>query len=499
MSIVRGVEQYTPSPERLHCLTMAVFGVQLVVTMIVASFLHKIAPYYSLGRWLVTWGLQRYLPPSDKLLRPHVSTHAPAGKANKKKATNQREKILSSPNSTPEEIIAAITNDPNALDQNLTVPKSATVRLTRSPLIWDSDVDILHFSAELEFMVNLTLATVIVFCLTFVYFSLWPAVVSTEYNLSVIWLVVTIGYTFKVLFSLTRIYMSEELVHQRSLVIVFTALLFVCALGVLLVDESVLDFGLESSHQNITRTVSILLEALVKDGKDIQIVPMWGFKVFLALLCSGLSMVLIFPGFRFADTHFSTIYHSKAPLFKTLLHANYIAPMISLSLWIRPLTQDVIAERSNVNVLGVLEVRYDTFRVLVLFGVCILRVMLFRSYLQSYLNTAKWRVENLRQEQGRITILQLRKKVSSIFMFYAALGVQYIGPYIILFCLSLLIYVCTQLSAQATNTGKSQVNIFRSSGFGLAMFQGCLAFICWWVCFANSVTSGFGAVLKEFL
>lgn len=482
---------------------MAVFGVQLVLTMIVASFLHKVAPYYSLGRWLVTSGLQRYLPPSDKLLRPHISTPTPASKLSKKKATNHREKVLASPNSTTEELIAAISYDPNTLDQNQAVPKSASIKLASSPLKWNSDVDLLHFSSELEFMVNLTLAAIVVFSLTFLYLSLWPAAAATEYNLSVIWLVVVVGYTFKVLFSLTRIYLSEELAHQRSLVIVFTTLLFVCALGVLLIDESVLNFGLETSHQNISLSMSLLLEAFVKDGRDFQILPMWSFKILMALLCSVLSMVLIFPGFRFADTHFSTIYHSKAPLFKTLLHANYIAPMFCLSLWIRPLTQDMVAEKSHVNVLGMFEVPYDTFRVWVLLGVCVLRVVLFRSYLQSHLDTAKWKVENLRHEQGRITILQLRKKVSNIFMFYAALGVQYIAPYIILLSVTLLIYACIPLAnpleVPTADAGKNQVNIFRRSGFGISMFQGCVAFICWWVCFTNAVTSGFGAVLKEFI
>lgn len=482
---------------------MAVFGVQLVLTMIVASFLHKIAPYYSLGRWMVTWGLQRHLPPSDKLLRPHISTPTPASKLSKKKATNHREKVLSSPNSTTEEIIAAINYDPNALDQGLAVPKSASIKLASCPLNWDDDVDMLHFSSELEFMVNLTLAAVVVFGLTSLYLNLWPEAVASECNLSVIWLVVVIGYTFKVLFSLTRIYLSEELAHQRSLVIVFTTLLFVCALGVLLIDESVLNFGLETSHQNVSMSVSVLLEAFLKGGGEFQIVPMWGFKILLALISSVLSMVLIFPGFRFADTHFSTIYHSKSPFFKTLLHANYIAPMFCLSLWIRPLAQDMVAEKSYVNFLGMFEVAYDTFRVWVLLGVCALRVALFRSYLQSYLDTAKWRVENLRQEQGRITILQLRKKVSNIFMFYAALGVQYIAPYIILLCTTLLVYACipfaTPLEVPVADPGNSRVNIFRRSGFGIGMFHGCVAFICWWVCFTNSVTSGFGAVLKEFI
>lgn len=481
---------------------MAVFGVQLVLTMIVASFLHKLAPYYSLGRWLVTSGLRRYLPPSDKLLRPHVAAPTQPSKATKKKAANQRERILNSPTSTPEELLAAINYDPNSLDPNLAVPKSVNLKLASCPLRWEEDVECLHFSGELEFMINLTLAGVTVFLLTLVYSHLRPDAIATEYNLSAIWLLVAMAYTFKVLLFLTRIYLSEELSHQRSLIIVFTTLLFVCALGVLLIDESVLDFGLERSHRNLTDSVSVLLEGILKNSTttSARLFPMWGFKVLLALLCTMLSMVLVFPGFRFADTHFSTIYNSRQPLFKTLLHANYIAPMFCLSLWIRPLTQDVIAERSRVNVFGVVEMSYESFRVAVLLGVCALRLVLYRAYLQSYLDTARWRVENLRQEQGRITILQLRKKVSNIFLFYAALGVQYIAPYILLLCLTLLLSASSSRPGAGVSTGSEGSILVRApSGLGISAFQGCIALVCWWVCFSNAVASGFGAILKEFI
>ena len=473
-----------------------------MLTMIVASFLHKLSPYYSLGRWLVSSGLHRYLPPSDKQLRPLVPTPAQANKTSKKKALSQRDKVLSSKKkSTPEEIAAALNYDPNSLDKNLSVPKSANLKLVTAPLNWEGDVDLLHFSSELEFMVNLTLAALAVFAMTSVYFHLRPAARVEEYNLSIIWLAVVIGYTFKVLFTLTRIYLSEELAHQRSLLVVFTTLFFVCALGILLVDESILNFGLDTSHQNISQSVSIILGAFLRNGKNIKVIPMWGLKIFLALLSNALSMLLIFPGFRFADTHFSTIYHSRSPFFKMFLHANYIAPMFSLSLWIRPLTQDMVAGVSTVNVLGVTEMSYNTFRVVVLLGVCLLRMALFRAYLQSYLDTARWRVENLRHEQGRITIQQLRNKVSNIFLFYAALGVQYIAPYILLLCFSLLLLASSANTVEGVESDleKNTVNIFRLSGFGIGIFHGCVAFVCWWVCFANAITSGFGAILKEFI
>ena len=483
---------------------MALFGVQLVLTMIIASFLHKLAPYYSLGRWLVTFRIHRYLPPSDKLLRPHMTAPSQSSKATKKKAANQREKILASPKSTPEELMAAINYDPNGLDQNQVVPKSIalSLKLDSSPLKWDGCVGNLHYSREFEIIVNLTLASVFVYCATYIYFHIKPSAMTSEYNLSVIWLLLVVSYTFKVLFSLTVVYLSdEEFAHQRSLIIVFTTLFFVLALIVLVLDESFLDFGLERSHEDLSRCLSILLEGVSDRATDI-VIPMWFFKIVLAILCSVLSMVMVFPGFRFADTHFNTVYsHAKALFLKTFLNANYTAPMLALSLWIRPFEESMVAGRNGVNFFGAAEVSYDTFRIILLVSVCALRLALFRTYLQSYLDSAKWRVESLKHEQGKLTILQLRKRVKNVFLFYAALALQYLAPYIILLSLTLLMVASSLQSAELAVYGPSNkdVSLFARSGFGLGLFDGCIGFICWWVCLTITVTTGLGVVIKDFI
>ena len=49
---------------------MAVFGAQVVVTLVCLSFLQKICPIYSLGRWLLTkQNLVRYLHPTNEELK----------------------------------------------------------------------------------------------------------------------------------------------------------------------------------------------------------------------------------------------------------------------------------------------------------------------------------------------------------------------------------------------------------------------------------------------
>ena len=50
---------------------MAVLGVQIVITMVMASIMTKIGPFMSFARWILTSsGLVRYMHPSDEELKP---------------------------------------------------------------------------------------------------------------------------------------------------------------------------------------------------------------------------------------------------------------------------------------------------------------------------------------------------------------------------------------------------------------------------------------------
>ena len=136
-------------------------------------------------------------------------------------------------------------------------------------------------------------------------------------------------------------------------------------------------------------------------------------------------------------------------------------------------------------------------------GYCRLRAALFKLHLQNYLELASLRVEDLRKETGRISILQLRKKVSTIFSFYGGVAVQYMAPVVVLLCLSVLMHVSLPYQRESLTPEQLEVepssNVFRSSGFGLSMFHGCLSFLCWWGCFTVFVASGFGSALRAYI
>ena len=457
---------------------------QLVLTMIVASFLHKLSPYFSLGRWLATARMKRYLPPSDSILRPRVASSAMSNKG-KKKLTS------SNPGS----------GDYSSLDGSLTVPKSASYKLLTTPVV-ASDLQLVRYSSDFQWLVDFSCASITVYLVTALYHYLRPTAIVSEYNLSVIWILATFVYAVKVLGSLTSVYFSEQLSRERSICIVFATLFLVCSLAILLVDEEILEFKLDKTYADMTRSVAKLLETQVTKTSKIIIIPKWTLKMGLAVLVSMLSALLVFPGFHFAEMHFETLVSPRSAVIKTVLHLNYISPALCLALWIRPLGRGMFADADTVSVLG-MEVSYEAFRFGSLAAACFLRVLLFKVYLQSYLNQAKLRVDELKNDPGRITVSELRKKVANFFAFYSGITVQYMAPIVMVLTLIILVYVSSNHHLHSADlesrAGSEEGNVFRSSGFGIGLFHGCLSFTCWWLCFTIFLTSGFGTVLRMYL
>lgn len=76
---------------------------------------------------------------------------------------------------------------------------------------------------------------------------------------------------------------------------------------------------------------------------------------------------------------------------------------------------------------------FESFRLIAVIVVVILRFLLMPLYLQCYLNMAQTRVEALKKESGRILNTDLQKRISNIFYFLCVVALQYITP--LLMCL----------------------------------------------------------------
>uniref|UniRef100_A0A2K5EIM5 Transmembrane protein 161A n=1 Tax=Aotus nancymaae TaxID=37293 RepID=A0A2K5EIM5_AOTNA len=81
---------------------MAVLGVQLVVTLLTATLMHRLAPHCSFARWLLCNGsLFRYKHPSEEELRALVGKPRPRGRKERWADGLSEEKPLSVPRDAP--------------------------------------------------------------------------------------------------------------------------------------------------------------------------------------------------------------------------------------------------------------------------------------------------------------------------------------------------------------------------------------------------------------
>ncbi|XP_061874531.1 transmembrane protein 161B isoform X3 [Colius striatus] len=219
---------------------MGVIGVQLVVTMVMASVIQKIIPHYSLARWLLCSGsLRWYQHPSEEELR--ILAGKQKGKSKKDRKYNGN-----------------IENKP------LTIPKDIDLHLeTKS--VTERDTIALHYFPEYQWLVDFTVAATVVYVVTEAYYSIVKP--SQEMNISVVWCLLVLAFAVKVLFSLTTHYFKVEDGGERSVCVTFGFFFFVKAMAILIVTENYLEFGLESGFSNFSESAMQFLE---KQGLESQ-------------------------------------------------------------------------------------------------------------------------------------------------------------------------------------------------------------------------------------
>ena len=80
-------------------------------------------------------------------------------------------------------------------------------------------------------------------------------------NLSLLWCLLVLGFTLKILLSLTRLYfVGDEAIGERSLCIVAAFSYLVVAMAALVVDESSLELGLDDAYASFKARASAFME-----------------------------------------------------------------------------------------------------------------------------------------------------------------------------------------------------------------------------------------------
>ncbi|KAM3938470.1 transmembrane protein 161A [Leptodactylus fuscus] len=485
---------------------MAVMGIQMVVTLLVATVMQRVTPHYSLARWLLCNGsLLRYKHPTEDELRALSGKQKP--KAKKERRMN------------------GITDE-----KPLTVPRDIDLHLEATP-VTAVDALVLRYFLEYQWFIDFSLYSTFIYLFTEGYYCLVDA--QNEINIGVLWCLLTLVFSVKVLFTMMQHYFRSEEGGERSVCLIFAFFFMLIGMMVMIVREEYLEFGLEPGINSICHNLEILLK---QQGWQLS-VPFikLGFKIALVALCSFLGACLTFPGLRLAQTHLDALkMAADRPMLQFLLHASFLPPVIVVLMWIRPITRDFLlnAPMGKETVQLMSNSTYNSLRLWIIVVLCLLRLSMTRLHMQAYLGLASHWVEQMKREAGRISMLEIQRKISRIFCYLTVVALQYLAPIIFtLHCVLLLksmgdyswgLYpepigftpVVESSAAPPTTSSEEEedsedvqiaveqiigaLGAFRNL-FSSTFFRGLFGFLTWWVSVCQIVTSLFGLYFHQYL
>lgn len=398
---------------------MALLGAQLVITLIMVSVIQKLSPHFSLARWILcSTGLTRYLHPTDDELRKLSGVPREKGKGGKRDKNHRN----------------GDAGNHHQQDKPSTfhVPRSLDIQLETTGI---SPYDVVHlrYYTEYQWMVDFSLYAAIVYVCSEAYHFFFP--LKEEFNLSMLWCLLVVFFAFKLLASLTvQYFQSEESIGERSTCIVTGLVYLLIAMIVLIVPETTLEVGLDRAYRSFNESASVFLEGqgLNSSGPASKIVV----KFFIAVSCGVLGALFTFPGLRMARMHWDSLKFCQDRVWlKFLLNLSFAMPFLLVLLWIKPLSRDYLTVRvfKGMSTPILSEEAFETIRLGAVVFAVLLRFLLMPVYLQAYLNLAYHRIEEQKKEAGRITNVDLQKKISSIFYYLCVVTLQYVAP--ILMCL----------------------------------------------------------------
>ncbi|XP_063003194.1 transmembrane protein 161A [Elgaria multicarinata webbii] len=485
---------------------MVVMGVQLVVSLLVASVMQKMAPHWSFARWLLCNGsLRRYKHPSEEELLALAGKQKPKGK---------RDRRLNG----------------LADDKPSSVPRDIDLHL-ESSTITAVDALVLCYFLEYQWYVDFAAYSTLVYLFTEGYYCLVDP--RKEANIGILWCLLTVIFSIKIFFMVMRHYFRSKEGGERSVCLAFAFFFLLIAMLVLVVREDYLEFGLDTGLTNVYDN----LEVFLKDQGWEWTIPVSKLTIKLGIvaLCSFVGGCLTFPGLRLAQTHLDALkMTADRPLTQLVLHASFLAPVIVVLMWIKPISRDLLLHapmgKQTVQIMS--DPTYNSVRLWTIVALCLLRLSVARHHLQAYLNLAERWVEQMKREAGRITVLEIQRKVTRIYCYVTVVSLQYLAPILLtLHCTFLLktlgeyswgfypepalmspavdAFPVPQASTSSDETEKDdiQATVEQITGalgtFGTVFtplfYRGLLSFFTWWVAACQVISTLFGLYFHQHL
>ncbi|NWT95783.1 T161A protein, partial [Urocynchramus pylzowi] len=289
----------------------AVMGVQVVVTLLAASLMQKMAPRCSFARWLLCNGsLYRYKHPTDEQLC------ALAGKQRPKSRRDRRASGV-------------------AEDKPLSVPRDIDLQLDTSPITAVDALVLRHF-LEYQWFVDFSVYAGAVYVFSEGYFCLLSP--ARETHLGVLWCLLSVLFSVKAFFTVMRHYFRSEEGGERSVCLTSAFFFLLLAMLALVVREDYLEFGLEAVPGRVLLHVGsvgslwglwclcgVSVGSVTVPGRVLLHVGSVGSLWGLWCLCGVSVGSVTVPG-------------------RVLLHVGFVAPVLVVLLWVRPLSRDFLLQ-----------------------------------------------------------------------------------------------------------------------------------------------------------
>lgn len=305
---------------------------------------------------------------------------------------------------------------------------------------------------------------------------------------------------------------GEESIGERSMCIVMGFVYLLIAMMVLIVDERNLELHLEDAYTSFNRTATKLLTEHTNSwlsqgsGPASKLV----LKFFMALWCALIGTLFTFPGLRVAKMHRDLLSNrfKDNKMAKLLLNVWMAMPFVAVCFWVRPITRDYLTVRifSGMTKPLIEGAQFETIRLVIVIVICLIHICLLPTYLQSYLEMAKARVERMRKEAGRILNTDLQSGIAAVYYYVCAVALQYTAPVILCLFFTLMLkclgeYTWTGEEAEcplSTEPAADDMLGLLRNVFGAEVMRGLLNFSLWWSLFAWFATLSVGLVYQSY-
>lgn len=403
-----------------------------------------------------------------------------------------------------------------ALDDIFTIPCNIDIELEKIP-VDEMSLYSQYKYTDYKWLVDFSLCAVLVFVLIELTALLRPQIFVTEVNIGFIWCSMVVVFAMKELLSLTAAYWRSDDSGERTMAVSFGFFFFILALGVLVVDERILDFQLEAGYNHFTQK----LEDFYK-GMDFTVrraPSIWVFKILLAIISALVGALLGFPGIRYANMHLDSMYYVEKSTISRfaafLLNVSFFSPVFITLTWILPLSKDLLFVMNGKKMEMLISnetfifIRIHTFIFIVL-G----RLLVSRQLLQSHLNSARQKVDKFKLETGRMSNREVQRTVARVFYYLSAAALQYLAPLLLMLFLGLMVRTLTynmtdnvqspfndphKQNMTNAERERQQYTFLIRSLFSVKLTKGICSYFAWWTSLTYFITSTFGLVYLKYL